>query len=579
MRFNCQIIIFICFFLIVEQYNQAQQADLPSNNDTGDIEKLLSRALGNLDTNLDSGLILGYLAYDMAKKQDNRKYLYDASKILADAWFYKDSMAKAIDYYKIAADIMLELEGENSEEYASRISDIGYCFYSLDIFEIAISYNNLAYDIFIKTANNEEISNQLNNLGTVYFAWGKYNLALEYFSRTLGYDMERGDSAALTISFNNIGKVYEAWGYYDLAIEHYLKALSYIGENGSESLRATRLSNIGTSYLKKKNYDKALEFLYKALTIDRQLNNQFKIAVRYNEIANVFSATGEYPKAIDYNLEALKILQIQDKKESLAIVLKDLGTNYFEMNNYPLAEDYFRRSISISREIGSIYNEMLAYKVLSEVNEKKRDYLQALIFRTRYDNLKDTIFNTRVHKQLANYRVMYETEKKERENQILKKDILIEKRTQRTLIIIGVLMLMSSVLLFFLFRLRSRTHKQDKKLFEKEKRLSRLELEKKEIEKQQLQDKVFAEQQVNRLQSEKHGAELKLKNMELVNSTLQIVNKNEVLTEIKNKIKHHNTEIRENAYKDLLNLVNHNTDFDQNWKSFTIEFEKINPGF
>ncbi|MEZ5195946.1 MAG: tetratricopeptide repeat protein [Bacteroidales bacterium] len=504
--------------------------------DAENIDRLIEKANYYLEGNLDSAIYFGEKAFQLTGSDYFSQNAYRSSKVLADAWFYKDSLAKAIDYYKVSADIILELEGEISEKYASRISDIGYCFSNLDIFEPAVSYFEQALNIFKKTNNEEEISNQLNNLGIVYFTWGKYSFALEYFSRTLGYDMERGDSNALTISYNNIGKVYEAWGYYELAIEHYLTALSYLGKNGSEATRAIRLSNIGTSHFKKKNYDVALEFLYQALKIDQQLNNQFKIAVRYNEIANVFAATGNYMKAIEYNSDALRILESLAKKESLAIVLQDLGANYFEIGNYPLAENYFKRSISISQEIGSIANEMAAYRVLSKVYEEKGDFRKAILYHHKYDDLKDTIFNSKVHKQLANYRIRYETEKKENENQLLKKNLLIKKRTQRTLIIIGALMLMSSVLLFFLLRLRSRTHKQDRKLFEKDKRLSSLELEKKELEKQHLQDNVFAEQQVNRLQREKYEAEIQLKNQELIGSTLQLVNKNEILTTLKSKI-------------------------------------------
>lgn len=532
-----------------------------------------------LESDLDSAIYFAEEAYRLADADDLQKSKYKAIKIIADAWYYKDSLSNAIDYYRYAAETIKEIEGDNSEEYASRISDIGYCYYRIEIFDMAVSYYNQALTVFKQKANIEEISNQLNNLGTVYFAWGNYNLALEHFSRTLTYDIERGDSAALSTSYNNIGKVYDAWGYYDLAIEHYYNSLSFLNDRDDGARRSIRLSNIGMSYFNKNDSEKALEFIFSALKINQKLDNQTKIAARYNEIASVFSAKGDYSKAIEYNKEALQILQSQEKKESLAIVLKDLGSIYINTAKYELAENYLKQSISIAHEIGSITNEMVAYEMLAKVYEKREDFKQSNFYHRKYDALKDTIFNALKHKQLANYRIRYETEKKERENQMLKKDILIKKRAQRTLIIIGGFVLMSAVLLFFLLRLKSRTLKQDRKLFEKDKKFSNLELEKKEIERDYLQDKVFAEQQLNRLQQDKHTAEIQLKNRELVSSTLQLINKNEVLAEIKNKFKLHNSEIPEIAYKDIIQLVNQNTDFDQNWKSFSVEFEKINPGF
>jgi hypothetical protein len=256
-----------------------------------------------------------------------------------------------------------------------------------------------------------------------------------------------------------------------------------------------------------------------------------------------------------------------------------LGRTYLKVPDYEVAESYFLRSSVISQEIGSVSNEMTAYQFLAETFEITGNYKQALVYHKKYDEIKDTIFNIRTHKQLANYRIRYETEKKVNENKLLKKDLLIKTRRQIALNIIGGFMLVSSILLVLFLRLKSRTIRQNRMLYEQDKKMSVLELEKNKLENQHLEDKVFAEKQLNRLQKEKHEAEIQLKNKELVSSTLQLVNKNEVLSEIKEKVNRYNSAIPENAYKDLTELINQNTDFDQNWKRFRLEFDKSNPGF
>ncbi|MCD4683176.1 MAG: tetratricopeptide repeat protein [Bacteroidales bacterium] len=573
------IIILSTYLFFIVHYNYAQSSGIVQQNNTENIEGLLSGAQTYMDIDLDSCLILGNMAYDLAVKLDFLKYQYEATKIMADAWYYKDSLSKAIDYYRLSADLISEIKGEDSEDYAARLSDIGYCFYELEIFDFAVEYFKQSLEIFTIANNILEISNQLNNIGIVYFTWGNYNLAIEHFSRTLSYDIEHGDSLSLSASYNNIGKVYETWGYQDLAIDHYLQSLSFLSGQKNESRRAIRMSNIGTSYFEKKDFDKALEYLHKALEIDQRLQNHYKIAIRYNEIAGILTAQEKFSEAIDFNQQALEIFKYLDKKESQAIVLKDLGHIYLQLGNYNSAKKYFEECIPIARNIGSRINEMAVYKSLAQLYERQNNYDQSYYYHQKYDVLKDSIFNAQQHQQLANYRIKYETQKKERENQLLKKDILIKQRSQRTFLIIAASMLLLSILLFFLLRLKSKSLKQNKLLHHQENKLTQLELEKKEIETQHLQDKVFAEKQVNRLQREKYEAEIQLKNRELVSSTLQLVNKNEVLSEIKNKIKLHNAAIPENAFRDIMHLVNQNTDFDQNWKSFRVEFEKINPGF
>jgi tetratricopeptide (TPR) repeat protein len=578
------VILFISFAILFSGYGQSttinyDRDSLKSLKGKSRIKLLISIAEEYMDSNLDSSLYFANEAYSLAEQSQTGMYQYESAKIIADAWYYKNEQTLAIDYYRIAADIVKQEKGNHTMEYASRISDIGYCYYILQIYDLAVANYSEALNIFTVLNNKLEISNQLNNIGTVYFNWGKYNLALEYFSRTLKYDMERDDSSQLSTSYNNIGKVYESWGYYDIAIDHYLKSLDYLSNTNNESKKAIRLSNIGTSYYNKNEYEIALKYLNSALEIDQRLGNEMKVAIRFNEIANVLMEMGKYAEAIKYNVDALRIFESLDLKESIAITLNDLGRIYLKIPNNSIAENYFLKSALISREIKSLSNEMTAYKLLAETFEKSGNYKQALVYHRKFDEINDTIFNEKTHKQLANYRIRYETEKQVNENELLRKDLQIRTRRQRAYAMIGLLMLISTILLILLLRLKSRTIKQNRILYEQDVKLANLQLEKQTIENQHLEDKIFAEKQLNRLQHEKHDAEIKLKNKELVSSTLQLVNKNEVLSEIKEKVNRYNSAIPENAYKDVIMLINQNTDFDQNWKRFSIEFEESNPGF
>ncbi len=568
----------IFFSFLNSEINQSSSSEKSSLSGEAGVEQMLSKAENSLDTHPDSALFLAGQAYDLSVAAENENLLYRSSKLMADAYYYLDDLSQATNHYRIAADHALEIHGEMSTEYASRLSDIGFCYYKLDVFDLADEYFNKAYLLFKKMNDEAEMSNQLNNLGLVYFSWGKYNLAIEFLSRTLKYDLERGDSSALATSYNNIGKVYESWGYFDIAIEHYLKSMEYLDET-DEARRSIRLSNIGTSYFEKGDFNKALSYLEQALDIDQQLQNASKMAIRLNEIAGVLDAQAKYREAIDHNKRALEILEGTGPRESQAIVLNDLGSNYAHTGNFERAKNYFERSISIAGEIGSASIEMAAYGNLAELYTNHEKFREALAYRELYTNLKDSIFNAETHKQLANYRIRYESEKKERENQLLRHNLLVKERTQRTLIIGGVLLAVSVLLLFFLLREKIRSLKQARKLHEQNQKLSSLEVEKAKVEQNHLQDKVFAEQQINKIQKEKFEAEIGSKNKELLGSTVQLVNKNEVLSELKNKIKTFDKVLPQPLYSELISLLNANTDFDQNWHRFKLDFENINPGF
>ncbi|RLD57860.1 MAG: hypothetical protein DRJ05_09040, partial [Bacteroidetes bacterium] len=118
------IISFIIAGLILIESLQSQNTGINKYNGSEKIKELIRMAELHLDNKLDTSLVFGKQAIKLSIEQDFPKYQYQAAKIVADAWFYKDSLSKAIDYYIMAADIIKKIKGENSEEYASRISDI-----------------------------------------------------------------------------------------------------------------------------------------------------------------------------------------------------------------------------------------------------------------------------------------------------------------------------------------------------------------------------------------------------------------------------------------------------------------------
>jgi DNA-binding CsgD family transcriptional regulator len=89
---------------------------------------------------------------------------------------------------------------------------------------------------------------------------------------------------------------------------------------------------------------------------------------------------------------------------------------------------------------------------------------------------------------------------------------------------------------------------------------------------------VFAEQQINQLQTEK----LKQKNRELSARMLHAINKNEamnnILSEIEQLSQSGNDEISECCGK-VRRIVSDNISFDKEWDQFKLHFEEVNPGF
>jgi len=110
---------------------------------------------------------------------------------------------------------------------------------------------------------------------------------------------------------------------------------------------------------------------------------------------------------------------------------------------------------------------------------------------------------------------------------------------------------------------------QQRRLAEKEKNL-------------RLQERIRAEQKVNHLLRQKHQMELDLINRELATSSIFISQKNKIIGLIKkdlNRLVKKGKTITRKEIADVLNTIDQNIKFDNDWYRIKAHFEKIHPGF
>jgi len=185
--------------------------------------------------------------------------------------------------------------------------------------------------------------------------------------------------------------------------------------------------------------------------------------------------------------------------------------------------------------------------------------------------VKDSIFNLEKSKQIAEMEARFDIVKKEKENQILKQNIQLQYRNLWLLFIGLALVILLSVMLFYYSRFKNKSLRQKTLLLEQEGQL-------KELEKSRIEDQLFAEQEINKLQTEK----LEQQNRELSTRILHAINKNEamnnILSEIEQLSKTGNNEIS-GCYGKVKRIVNDNINFDKEWHQFKLHFEEVNPGF
>lgn len=405
---------------------------------------LLSEALkeleftGKLEYKADLNKYLGYIYTELSDYDLANEYQFNALKIykklnlqdkiafsyfsIANIYTYDGEYQKSLEYFLKAIEI--HKVSDNKLEQADIYYAIGNSYQLLSEYEKALESFFLSLDIYKVIQNSSGEANAYNVIGNIFQSIESFDKALEYYKKSLVIQQKLNDQEGIAVANNNIGIIHDDMGDYETALKCYNKALQINIEGDDIFGICTSHNNIGLIHFKRKEYDLALKYLNKSKTMSEELNDRWAEANTSNNIAELYMELGDINTAFPYAKQGY-------------IIAKDLNAKDILLESY------------------NLYYKLYEYK---------KNYKLALEFYTKFSELKDKVFNTSIRK-IASYQSLRETEKNEKEKEILVKnnqikDLLIqEQKNLRIILFITIASVLASVL--FLFKLYYNKRKEN----------------------------------------------------------------------------------------------------------------------
>ncbi len=327
------------------------------------------------------------------------------------------------------------------------------------------------------------LARALDVTGSSYWVIGDYESALKYYQLSAAESRLVRDSVGLSSIYHNIGEVYKKLGDYDKSIELLNQSLTMDAKANNHY--GITLYNIGEAYMLKDDYGTASGYFKKSL--ERGLGNNEKrtIAYSYQGLGIIEYKKRNLKGALDYFTKAEKMWTAQGEFRSLIQTYKDFADVYIQLGNEQKAINYLDKAIAISAKIHAPDLQIINYKKLSDLLAAKGDYKRAFDVTQKYNALKDSVYNLKKSESIRRLQTEFETEAREAENQQLKAEQQLKNsliNSQRKLLY-GTLisLVISALLVWFLFRQRKRISEANKMLSTKS---AKIELQKNEIETQ-----------------------------------------------------------------------------------------------
>ncbi|MBL7128491.1 MAG: tetratricopeptide repeat-containing sensor histidine kinase [Ignavibacteria bacterium] len=377
----------------------------------------------------------------------------------------KESPKECIKYADEA--LHLSIKFNLSEKEFIALNNMGLGNRYLSQYDKALEYHIKALEISEKQHNKKNIAVTLNYIGLVYEKKGDYVKSFDYHKRSLKIREELGDKNGIAACLSNIGIVFENRGESHNALESYFKALRINEELGDVDGMSTTKNNIGNVYLNLGNFEKAKEFHLASLDEAEQIGDEYQIAVSLNNIGLVYEKMEDYSKAIEYYDRSLQISQKLGIHNVIAANFFNIGVIYDVLGKYKKALEYCSKSLQYNEEVGNKYDIAFSKNIIggiyrklgnldkalgftdeslklakagnmdeivksnyftySEIFFDKGDFKKSLEYYKLYSELKDVLFNKENRNKIAEMQVSYETEKKEKENELLKQKNEIQR--------------------------------------------------------------------------------------------------------------------------------------------------------
>jgi tetratricopeptide (TPR) repeat protein len=445
---------------------------------------------------------------------------------------------------------------------------------------IAMGFATRALEISRQTHYPVGIINSMIKLGNFHYRISEYKKAMEYAQQAKELSEDLNLEPELAHSLSLIGKIYTELGDYDQSSQYFFRSLKLFEKHKDEEGISYALGCIGNDFYNHQDYGKALQYFNKALSIAERIRYQSEIKRQYNNMAAAFSVLKKYDTAIVFFQKALDInIKIGDKFGQ-GINIMNIG--YIQMNEGKSTEalQSFHQSLQLFTELdnrlhmaecylnfGFCYHstgrveeginyfkkalqegmEHRYYKIIStaagmlnKVYSDKGETIEAYHYLKLEKLAGDSLFEAKRQILISKFELQYLYEKKEFER----------RQTQQTKnIIIGIIMagLMAGLVVLGLL-----------------------------FSRQRLKSKLFS------AEKEKIELKLEIKDRELTVNLISLIKKNELLTEISNKLAHLESNAAGKESKDTIAKIRQelrNSINDKMFNEFSQRFKEVHAGF
>lgn len=512
------------------------------------IDVLLSLSDQMRRTSIDSAVVYARRALERSSNFGNEILEAKTHRMLGSLLLSRGNYPDALEHLSTAKK-MFEQMGDLSNEVLT-LKNLGALYKNQSDHNKALEYYFSALNLSEQLNEKQRLPDILLSIGIINERLDQPEKSIAYYKRAIAVSRELNDASETAIISMSLGDLYASMGQTEEALEAMHQALEASEALPGAHAQATILMSISSVYQEGKSYEKALEANNRALTLARDMSDNMLQSLALQNIAMVYREQQNFTQAIEYLLQTRPILEEIGSQQLIIENENQIARNYFDLGEFYQSITHSRQAYDRAYKAGNFELAQQSLQLLSSGYEQVGDYEKAFTIQQALAAVKDSLFSRERSRQIAEMQTRYETKEKEQEIALLQQE-QEKAKLGRNAFAAGLILI--AIIGFLVY---NRQRLKIKK--------NRTELENNRLKEQQLRQ------------------DLEFKNKQLTTHSLNLVQKNEVMKELKQNIQEIKQEPNGNIPKKLNNiehLINYSFNLDEDWEEFKLYFEEIHTGF
>lgn len=420
-----------------------------------------------------------------------------------------------------------KVKGDDKEQ-AKALQKMGQICYQMGLFTQSLNYHIKASELYRIGSDELPQAANLNELAMLFLITKQEKEAKQSFLHALSIYQRFNNKKGIATTYANMGHYYEKTLNYDSAYVYQKRAMQVFESIGDAEGVAFVHENLGSIYEDQEQFDQAFFHFFKALDWFELAGNADMLIDAYNNVGDVYRKKGAYQQALQYTRKAESLAKKTKAYSRLSSAYRDLGKTYSFLKNTDSTFHYL--------ELSRTY-------FLSSYSQDSRN-------------------------QEALLKVIYGLDRKDIQIAEMERQEKISTVLYISSGIVAILLISIAVVVIRTQRQRIKTEReigeQDKRILQAEQQLMEAELQNKKLQEGKLQENLHT------------------KAKEITAHTLQTIQKNQLLEDIRealtDMIKSDGRSYKKEL-RSLLNKINQNFNKDTYWNDFRRIFEEINQDF